>query len=76
MNTLLTVANTHGIFTVKSERRNTGSNYGLFVKVFKRGEVNPMFGKSFRNDETVQNIKSWVERNIEAMQDKKPLFTL
>lgn len=61
-------------YTVKTVRRYTGDNYGLFVHVFKKGEKSPVAGSSMNSSSTKQQVSERAAQLYESWKNQKPIF--
>ena len=68
---ILIINNT--IYTVKLVESETNSNYNIFASVFKDAEKLPMFGKSFKKDDTSKELLKWAKNGIENYTNNQTL---
>lgn len=53
-------------YTVKINQRETGSNYGMFVGLYKNNEKLPTVGSCLKNGSTKEQVIEWANKSIEA----------
>jgi len=69
MKTLSIIAHSSGVYSIKATKRPNQSNYTTFVGVYLRGDKSPMFGKSFKDETTSEQIENWAKNRLnEASQ--------
>lgn len=61
-------------YIVKTVRRETGDNYGLFVHVYNKGEKFSVSGCSMNSNSTKQQVSERAAQLYESWKNQKPIF--
>lgn len=76
MKTLLIIAHSSGVYSIKATKRPNQSNYTTFVGVYLRGDKNPVFGKSFKDETTPEQIETWAKTQLNSINEASQLENL
>jgi len=68
MQNTIIIANKFGIYTVKTVKRDTQSNYNLSVSITRRGDKLPLCGKMMHENSTAKDITNWANKQIDNLQ--------